>query len=181
MRTGVSVGSCHTSREMFQIMRFINSCSTKYNKGGAPQQKNPGVQQTRRGTQHTHRRTSHTNIQPNQNHTNTYVRIYTHIYPKEHARIRQSSANEITEIHKTHTGKERLEISLFRLDNGVSLGHACCPFFTWASLDVTASMVSFALVRSASFPHETPITSSIIYSHTKARHRSQMETGTQRI
>ena len=155
-------------------MKLINSCSTKYNKGGAPQQKNPGVQQTRRGTQHTHRRTSHTNIQPNQNHTNTYVRIYTHIYPKEYARIRQSSANEITEIHKTHTGKERLEISLFRLDNGVSLGHACCSFFfTWASLDVTAAMVSIALVWSAAFPHETSITGSIIHSHTKARHRSQ--------
>ena len=86
-------------------MKLINSCSTKYNKGGAPQQKNPGVQQTRRGTQHTHRRTSHTNIQPNQNHTNTYVRIYTYIYiyPQEYARIRQSSANEITEVHKnTH-------------------------------------------------------------------------------
>ena len=85
-------------------MKLINSCSTKYNKGGPPT-KEPRGSTTRRGTQHTHRRTSHTNIQPNQNHTNTYVRIYTYIYPKEYARIRQSSANEITEIHKTHTEK----------------------------------------------------------------------------
>ena len=45
-------------------VKIINSCSTKYNKGGAPQQKNPWVQRTRRGTQHTHRRTSQTNILP---------------------------------------------------------------------------------------------------------------------
>ena len=83
-------------------MKLINSCSTKYNKGGPPT-KEPRGSTTRRGTQHTHRRTSHTNIQPNQNHTNTYVRIYTYIYIQEYARIRQSSANEITEVHKnTH-------------------------------------------------------------------------------
>ena len=154
-------------------MKLINSCSTKYNKGGPPT-KEPRGSTTRRGTQHTHRRTSHTNIQPNQNHTNTYVRIYTYIYihrsTHEYAKVPQMRSPKFT---KTHTGKERLEISSFRLDNGVSLGHACCSFFTWASLDVTAAMVSIALVWSAAFPHETSITGSIIHSHTKARHRSQ--------
>ena len=47
------------------------------------------------------------------------------------------------EIQLRHiTEKERLEISLFRLNNGVSLGPKCCFFFARGQgLDVTEAMV----------------------------------------
>ena len=96
-------------------MKLINSCSTKYNKGGPPNKRTQGFNKQGGGPNiligvpviQTYNQTKTTQI-----HTYEYIHIY--IYPQEYARIRQSSANEITEIHRnTHWKKNGWKSSCF--------------------------------------------------------------------
>ena len=73
---------------------------------------------------------------------------YIHIYIFAWVRTWYAGVSQIKSlgIHwNTSMTKERLDISLFRLTNGVSLGHTCCSFFHVGKVSMSPSYGSIGI------------------------------------